>query len=254
MTTSIVQHRSNIARHVLVAGGAGALGAAVLERLLPGGRFARVGVLAQARLQPALRGLAVVPDDDAALAAFAPGTALVVFDRARRANGREAAFVRPEPESLAALAARLHAAGVRTLVIVVPHQPALLPQALKAGLSNLDEGAVAAMGFERIVFMRMAQAGGGGPGAPAGPLQRLAGWMLSQLNWLVPLREQPVRIETVARVAAALALALPAAEPGTRVLPPEWLWLAAQGQDADALMALWLSGAALPAAPVRQRW
>lgn len=242
------------ARRVLVAGGAGALGAAVLERLLLGSRFARVGVLAQPRLQPALRGLAIVPDEDAALAAFAADTALVVFDRVRRANGREAAFVRTEPEGLAALAVRLLAAGVRTLVVVVPHQPALLPQALKAGLSNLDEGAVAAMGFERLVFMRMAQAGGSAAGAPPPWPQRLAGWMLSQLHWLVPLREQPVRTETVARVAAALALALPAAPAGTRVLPPEWLWAAAQGSDADALMTSWLAGAPLPAAPVRQRW
>ena len=55
-------------------------------------------------------------------------------------------------------------------------------------------------------------------------------------------------------VAAALAAALPAAPHGTRVLPPEWLWLAAQGGDLAELMDGWLAGRPMPAAPVRQRW
>lgn len=47
--------------------------------------------------------------------------ARVVFDRERGAlgRGREAALLRPEPAHLSALAARLHAAGVRVLVVVV---------------------------------------------------------------------------------------------------------------------------------------
>ena len=53
-------------RRALVLGGGGALGAAVLEQLLASHRFERVGVLAQRALQPALRGLEVVPDGDAA--------------------------------------------------------------------------------------------------------------------------------------------------------------------------------------------
>jgi hypothetical protein len=127
-------------------------------------------------------------------------------------------------------------------VVVVPHAPALLPQALKQGLANLDEGAVAAMGFAQLVFMRMAQAGGApGPAGRSAP-QRLAAWMLSQLRWMVPQREQPVRADTVARVATALAVALPGATPGTRVLPPELLWQAAQQPQADALVGAWLAG------------
>ncbi len=240
-------------RRALVLGGGGALGAAVLEQLLAGHRFERVGVLTSAVLQPALRGLQPVADEPAALATFAADTALIVFDRARHANGRDAAFVRLLPSELSARAAALRAAGVRRLVVVVPHTPALLPQALKAGLATLDEGAVAAMDFEHLVFMRMAQAGGQGGEGGSAP-QRLAAWMLSQLHWLVPQREQPVRGLTVARVAAALAAALPAAAPGTRVLPPEWLWLVAQGGDVAELMARWLAGEPLPALAVHQRW
>ncbi len=239
-------------RRVLVLGGGGALGAAVLERLLAMGRFARVGVWTVAPLQTALRRLE--PLAPAAWAGFAPDTALVVFDRERHANGRDEAFARPEPEALPALAAQLRALGVRTLVVVVPHAPGRLPQALKAGLASLDEGAVAALGFARLVFMRPAQADGAAAavhGAPA----RLARWMLSQLHWMVPQREQPVRSVTVARVAARLAAALPAAAPGDRVMPPELLWAAAQRPDDDSVVDAWLRDGRVPDLPaVRRRW
>lgn len=239
-------------RRVLVLGGAGALGSAVVEHLLAGHRFERVGVLAGLALQPALRGLAPVADDAAALAAFAADTALIVFDRERHANGRDAAFVRPAPAELPGRARQLKAAGVRHLVVVVPHSAAQLPQALKLGLASLDEGTVAALGFEHLVFMRMAQAAA--PDGARSLPQRLAGWMLSQLLWLLPQHEQPVRGVTIARVAAALAVALPGSTPATRVLPPDVLWLAAQQAQAGDLIAAWLAGKTLPDAPARQRW
>ena len=106
-------------RRVLVLGGGGVLGSQVVERLLAGRRFAHVGVWTTMPMQPAMSGLEPVPDET--LEAFAADTALVVFDRERHANGREAAFARPEPAELPALAARLRVAGVTALVIVVPH-------------------------------------------------------------------------------------------------------------------------------------
>jgi len=240
----------------LVVGGGGALGAAVLEQLLAGHRYERVGVLAQPSLQPALRGLHPVADDETALARHGARTALIVYDRERHANGRDAAFVRPLPQDLPARAAQLLRLGVQSLLVVVPHAPALLPQALKTGLASLDEGAVASLGFAHLVFMRMAQAAPARSRAMAPP-ERLAAWLLGQMQWMVPQREQPVRAVTVARVAAALAAALPDATPGTRVLPPEVLWLAAQASDraaADTLVGDWLAGRALQAPSVRQRW
>jgi hypothetical protein len=247
---------------VLVLGGGGALGARVVERLLAGRRFQAVGVWTVQPLQAALRGL--VPLADAAWAAFQPDTAVVVFDRARHANGREAAFGRPQPQQLPALAAQLRQLGVTALVVVVPHAPGLLPQALKAGLASLDEGAVAALGFQHLVFMRSAQADaasaatGAATGAASAP-QRLAQWMLGQLHWMVPQGDQPVRSDTVARVAARLALALPQAMPGTRVLPPELLWAAAQTPASEAVLDDWLAGRPLsdrqPAGiATRRRW
>jgi hypothetical protein len=239
-------------RRVLLLGGGGALGAAVLERLLAEHRFAQIGVLADATLQPTLRRLQAVPP--AAAEAFGADTALIVFDRERHANGREAAFVRTEPAELAPWARRLRAAGVQTLLVVVPHRAALLPAALKAGLASLDEGAVAALGFRQLVFMRMAQAGGAGE-AGGSWLQRLGQGLLGQMHWMVPQREQPVRAATVARVAVELAQQLPGAAPATRVLAPEWLWHAAQASEPGPLLAAWLAGQPAPASrEARRRW
>ena len=232
-------------RRALVLGGGGALGAAVLEALLASHRFEAVGVVVTTPMRPALRGLQSVADDDAARAAFAPDTALIVYDRERHANGRDGSFRRPEPDGLVAQARALMQAGATRLIVVVPHAPSLLPEALKHGLANMDEGTVAAMGYTQLVFMRMAQAGAAGAAAGRSAPERLAAWMLSQLRWMVPQREQPVRADTVARVAAALALALPQSTPGTRVLPPELLWQAArmpQAAHAVELVEAWLAG------------
>ena len=233
-------------RRALVLGGGGALGAAVLEALLASHRFQAVGVVVASPMRPALRGLQTVADNDAARAAFAPDTAVIVYDRERHANGRDNTFVRPQPEGLVAQAQALMGSGATGLIVVVPHAPALLPHALKQGLANLDEGAVAAMGFAQVVFMRMARAGDGGSDSGRSTArnapERLAAWMLSQLRWMVPQHEQPVRSDTVARVAAALAFALPQAPHGTRVLPPELLWQASQRPRADELAAAWLTG------------
>jgi hypothetical protein len=65
--------------------------------------------------------------------------------------------------------------------------------------------------------------------------------MLSQLHWMIPQREQPVRPETVAKVAAALAAQLAEAAPGTRVVPAALLWQAAQQRtDAATVVRAWL--------------
>lgn len=244
-------------RRALVVGAGGVLGSAVMHQLLGSHRFVRVGALVDQPVQAALKGFVAINNDDAALQAFAADTALVVFDHARLAYRREAAFVAPLPQQLPQLAARLWTAGVRRLVVVVPHRAALLPMALQQGLATLDEAAVAALGFEQLVFMRRAQGGGAGdePVANAGwraAPQRLAVWMLSQLRWMAPQREQPVQATTVAKVAAALALLLPPARPTTRVLPAQLLWHAAQQRDVQGTVQAWLDGAALPGLPAHK--
>lgn len=233
------------ARRVLVAGGGGALGSAVLEGLLASHAFEPVFVLVTQELRTALRGLTPLawPDDASPM----PGAvAVVVFDRPRKANGREAAFFRPEAEALEPLARMLHARGVTRLVVVMPHTMAGLPQALQQGFATLDEQAVAALGFEQMVLVRTAQPPQASRSASA--LQRLADWTLSQLRVLVPQVEQPVRPVHVAALAVELARQLPAASAGTRVFAPEQVWAAAQSRDLPRFVADRLAGR--PTGPV----
>lgn len=214
--------RTARAEVLLVLGGGGVLGSALLAAVLACGRFARVQALVARALASTLRGFEALASLQAPLRA---DTALIVFERARRSNGRDDAFVQPQPEQLVGLAARLRAGGVRRLLVVVPHAPALLPEALKHGLASLDEGRVAALGFEQLLFVRAAQAGRGG--AAQGWTQRLAAGWLAQMSWMVPLREQPLRTQRLAELLVDLSWRVAEAAPATRVLPPELLWQAA---------------------------
>lgn len=258
--------RASAAQHLVMAGCAGPLGSAVLERALGCGRWPRVTALVTRPIDVALRGLVALrteatPQAHEHLAPHAH-TAIVVFDRERSRHGREAAFLRPQPAQLPALARWLHQQGVRHLVLVMPHAPALLPQALKAGLATLDEQAIAAQGFLHFVVVRPARAGA--DDAPSGPvgtgwwsrrLSALARSLLAQLHWMVPQREQPLRASQVAAFVVALAQALPEALPGTRVAPPELLFDWSQPGGGEALLRAWLHDQAVPEVALpAQRW
>ncbi|MCW7538232.1 hypothetical protein OOT46_10270 [Aquabacterium sp. A7-Y] len=236
-------------RTALIAGAAGSLGSSVLEQALGGGAFARVVALTVAPVAPALRGFESLPLERLRAGPSGPlaDTAFIVFDRERHANGRDAAFLRPEPQQLLPLAQALHAAGVRHLIVVLPHAPALLPQALRQGLASLDEQAVAALGFEHAVFVRSAQAGA--PPRGSSGLQGLAHWMLRQLHLMLPRQDQPVRGARVADFVVRLARGLPGSPPGTRVVAPEVVWQASQHRDSEAVAQAWLQGQPLPPLP-----
>lgn len=249
-------------RRVLVAGGGGPLGSAVLERLLGSGAWDRVAVLVEQPIEVAMRGLEAWPTawlapNDAPPnplpvgwridpPGWRPDTAVVVFDRERGHNRREVALHRPLPGGLPALARGLRALGVTRLVQVMPHAPGLLPQALRAGLASLDELAVSALGFEQLVLVRPAHLGEAAVGA-GGALPRLGRALLGQLHWMVPQREQPLRPAKVAQFVAELAQGLPAMAAGTRVVPPELLWDWSQPGAGPALLQAWLQGRAGPA-------
>jgi hypothetical protein len=212
---------------LLVVGGGGVLGSAILSESLVAGRFLRVMALVAESLSSAVRGFEPWPEQ--ALRESQPlkaEVAVIVFERARRSHGRDDVFVQPEVSDLLPLAQALHRSGIRRLLVVVPHAPALLPQALAHGLASLEEAAVVALGFEHLVWLRAAQSASRPLGLSR--MQRFADWWLSQLAWMVPQRQQPVRAAALARCVAQLAQALPLMPPGTRVMAPETLWQWAQ--------------------------
>jgi len=229
----------------LVLGAGGRLGSALMAEALVAGRFASVRAWVAAPLVSTMRGL--VPLTEAQLAAPGPvhaSTAFIVFERERFSNGRDEAFGVPQPQALPALARRLHEGGVQRLVIVLPHASSMLPQALAEGLATHDEAAVAALGFRHLLLLKPSQDATAARGGTA--LQRFAQWWLSQLRWMVPQREQPLRAVVLARLAVMLARGLPAAPPGTHVVPQALLWQLAQ--DTDGGEARWRARLAEPAA------
>lgn len=222
---------------LLIAGATGTLGNEVLRRLVGAGGFAATQVLAREPIQQGMRGVqaTVVPGEDPSeWPLTAADVGVVLFDPPRLFYDRERALWTPTPQQLPALARWLRRCGVRTLAIVLPHAPGRLPDALKRGLASLDEQAVAALGFERLLILRSAQKPAELPHASA-PV-RLAHWMLSIFKYMIPSSEQPVR---AAKVAHLLDVALRLAPPGIHVAAPELVWQASQG-DLPEVARRWL--------------
>lgn len=212
---------------VLMAGAAGILGNEMLRRLAGSGRYGPVRMLTREPITEALRGIEcmVVPPEVAADWPLRPAhIGVILFDPPRLFYDRERALWTPRPDQLKAVAGWMRRCGVSTLAVVLPHAQGRLPEALKRGLASLDEQAVAALGFDRVLFFRTAEK----PAAarPASFLSRVAHWMLSVSRYMVPSSEQPVR---AARVAELVDLALRSAPPGIHVAAPEMVWRAAQG-------------------------
>jgi hypothetical protein len=222
---------------LLLAGATGALGNEMLRRLAGSGRYGRVQVLAREPITDGLRGIACLQAPQEVDASWPPTDAdvgVIMFDPPRLFYDRERALWTPRPDQLPALASWMQRCGVRTLAVVLPHAQGRLPEALKRGLANLDEHAVASLGFERVLFVRSAQKPAA---APAGHLlERVGQAMLATLHYMVPSSEQPVR---AAKVSELVATALQLAPPGIHVAAPELVWRAAQG-NLPALVATWL--------------
>lgn len=200
-------------------------------------QFDRTQVLAREPVTDGLRGVTTL-----LVAAGGPGdwppcpahTGIILFDPPRLYHDRERALWTPRPDQLVDVAAWMRRSGVATLVVVLPHDQGRLPEALKRGLASLDEQAVAALGFDRLLIIRSARK----PAAPAaaGFFPAVAHWMLSTLKYMVPSSEQPVR---AVKIAEFVALALSLAPPGIHIAAPELVWRAAQG-DMTATLRQWL--------------
>ena len=228
---------------LLIAGATGALGHELVRRLAGRHRFEHTHVLAREPIRDGLPGVETVLTATTPIAQWPllkADTALILFEPPRLYYDRERALWTPEPAQLPALAAWLRACGVKTLAVVQPHAQGRLPEALKRGLASLDEQAVVALGFDRVLLVRSAQK----PAKErfANPAERLAAWMLSITRFMVPASEQPVR---ASKVAELVDVALRIAPPGVHVAAPELVWQAAQG-ELRAIVEGWLTPALPP--------
>jgi hypothetical protein len=233
-TMAVVQSQPDL----LIAGATGALGNALMQRLVGTHRFAHTQVLAREPMGQGMRmvSLQLVSGEitswpqPAQRSATGVLMAVVMFEPPRMYYERERALWTPLPEQLPALAAWLKSCGVSTLAIVLPHAQGSLPESLKRGLASLDEQALASIGFDRLIIVRSAQK----PAAlmKTHPLEKLAHWMLGIFQFMVPSSEQPVRPAKMAQMVDAL---LQTAPRGITVLAQEEVWALAQS-DADGLM------------------
>ncbi|MES2784033.1 MAG: hypothetical protein V4684_01095 [Pseudomonadota bacterium] len=226
---------------LLIAGATGVLGNEVLRRLAGPHRFDSTHVLAREPVTTALRGI-----DLTVVRGEAPGewplvpaeTGIIMFEPPRLFHDRERALWTPHADQVVEVATWMRRCGVTTLVVVMPHDQGRLPEALKRGLANLDEQALATLGLGRLIIVRTARKPAPSPGE--GPLGALARFMLSTFRYMLPGSEQPVRAVKVAQfVSAALELA----PPGVHIAAPEVVWRAAQGHSRDlhATVRQWLA-------------
>lgn len=248
----------HIKPRLVVAGATGALGSEVLRRLAGHGHYAHTEVLAQEPMTTGLPSVSMPLVGQAAheaikdwpTLALPAQVAVVMFEPPRLYYDRERALWTPAPAQLLPLAQWLRRSGVHTLAVVMPHAQGRLPDALKHGLANLDEHAVSALGFERMLLVRSAQKIT--PPAQAGFLNKTAAWMLSTLSYMIPQTGQAIRPTRLAEFIEAALRVLP---PGTHVASPELLWQAANPpaagrthgaakDHAHAVIQMWLNSKA----------
>lgn len=223
---------------MLLAGATGSLGNEVLNRLLGGQGYAQVQVLALRPYLETVRGMQLLQVPGEELARWpvaAADVGVIMFEPPRAFYQRERALWTPQPQQLAGLARWMHGCGVKSLAVVLPHEMGRLPQALKQGLANLDEQAVAALGFERLIFVRSAMEAA----RPAAThfLQSVAQMMFSSWSYMVPSNERPVRAVHVAKLVDAALTQAPA---GIHVAPPELVWRSAQKNALQPELKTWL--------------
>jgi hypothetical protein len=228
-------------RNVLVVGGAGPLGAAVLRQVIGCGVFAQVSVATLEPMKVMLDGVQAVALQDATAEA-----AIIVLDKpvtsvmpafAQRRH-REAVMLQPSPAELASLAAALRQRGARVLVVVTPVNEATLPNALRHGLRDVQEHALTQLNFDHVLLVRPAWRSGNDTAAQS-VLERLAAWMLSVMRYMVPQREQMVLTEKVAAFVGNALKLLPAAAHGTYVADATTLWHSAQ-RGGEQVVRQWL--------------
>ena len=227
------------APRLLIAGAGGVLGGEVTRRLIGAGAWQPVTVLTREPMQTALRGVQVLDvsgwgANPATWPATVADVAVVMFEPPRPYHQRERALWTPTPQALPDLARWLIGCGVRELAVLMPHAAGRLPDALKHGLANLDEAAVAQLDFDSLLWLRTAEAPRRAEALT--PPERLAAWMLGIFKYMVPDEQRPLRAEPLAAVTEA---ALRLAPRGVHVLAPELLRTAARGGPRAILAAAW---------------
>ena len=227
---------------LLIAGAGGVLGREVARSLIGSMAYEHTVVLTHHPFHAVMRGVVdhtMVNNDPLQTPTVKAQVGVMMFEPGNSFYDRENSIWTPTPAQVPALAHWMADCGVRTLVMVLPHQPNRLPLALQQGLASLDEHTIASLGFHTLVILRVAD--GRPEPALAGNLgERLAAWMFRNLKYMIPSREMPLRASQLAKVVGKIVQAAQRIPSGTFVAGQELLGQAVKG-DADAIISAWLT-------------
>lgn len=226
---------------LIIAGAGGVLGREVARRLIGSMAFEQTVLLTHRPFHAVMRGVVdhcVNAQNPALTPLLKAQVGVMMFEPGNSYYDRERSIWTPAPSQVPALAQWMGACGVRTLVIVLPHQPNRLPQALQQGLASLEEHTIATLGFNTLVILRVADARP--QAAVKGNLgERLAAWLLGNLKYMIPSHEMPLRASQLAKVVGLIVQRAQEIDSGTFVAGQALLSQAVRG-DADAIIAAWL--------------
>ena len=215
---------------VLVAGGTGLVGRALLAQLVVDPRCRSVTALVRqaGQRQGLPRGVTAQLVDYTLLgqpgAAALPAAdwAFCCLGTTIKAAGSQAAFRAADFDAVLAFARAAQAAGVRRLGVVSAMGAHAGSRVFYNRVKGDAEQALAALGFQHLVLARPSLLLGdrSALGQTARPGERVAQALMPVLGWLLPRKLRPISANAVA---CALRLAMVDAAPGTTVLESDAL-------------------------------
>lgn len=215
---------------VLVAGGTGLVGRALLTQSVADPRCRSVTALVRqaGQRQGLPRGVTAQVVDYATLgqpgapALPAADWAFCCLGTTIKTAGSQAAFRAVDFEAVLAFARAAQAAGVRRIGVVSAMGANARSSVFYNRVKGEAEQALAALGFEHLVFARPSLLLGDRTalGQATRPVERLGQALMPVLGWLLPRKLRPI---SAAAVATALRRALADAGPGTTVLESDAL-------------------------------
>ena len=221
---------------VLVAGGTGLVGRALLAQLVADPRCRSVTALVRQPVQrPGLpRGVTALVVDYSTLgqpgkaALPAADWAFCCLGTTIKTAGSQAAFRAADFDAVLAFARAAQAAGVSRIAVVSAIGANSRSSVFYNRVKGEAEQALTALGLQQLVLARPSLLLGDRKalGQPARPAERLAQALMPALGWLIPRKLRPIRASAVA---IALRSALADSAPGTRVLESDALARLADG-------------------------
>ena len=206
-------------RRVLVAGGSGLIGSALLAQLAADPAQPELHALLRRKLPALPARVQQHAVDFAALPARLPAAddAYCCLGTTIKVAGSEAAFRAVDFDAVLAFARAAHAAGVRRFAVVSALGASKTSGVFYNRVKGEMEAALAGIGFDSLVIARPSLLAGdrGRLGQPVRAGERIGLWLTAPFGALIPKSVRPIKADTVA---GGMIKALAQARPGVRIV------------------------------------